>query len=496
MHDKRVFIALIAAACATGLLSCSHCSIAGTETGNGTSGIVVGLTGKPAAAARVTLVPVDYDPLGSDSGLHSIRITQTDAGGRYSFSGLALGCYNLFCDSGASGAYIDSLKVSDASDDTLPTAFLRKSGSVSGSVFISSGRTPSSAFVTIPGSKLVTAVDQSDGTFHLPGLAPGTYYVEIVAQENAFFRQRAALHIVEGQADTLKNPFLLISAAVTALGSDSAGMWIGTINGLARLRDGLWRAYGLYDGLSSSRINCVYNDKGNTLWAGTSLRLARVRSDTLTENINPSGIRTITNITAVEGDSLGNVWIGTPQGLFFYDGAAVAAITGNDKSTEIGSDAPHTTLTAISAILCLHKETMVGTLHGVYFCDSSGIWREIAEMSAMAVSSIVFDSKKTVWFGTNQGVRSWDRISRAAAAPIDTRVTGAVTSLAAAENSSLYIGTADGLFLAVDSNVTKIDLGPGSVCVNALCRDREGALWVGTNDGIIRIVKGQISAIR
>jgi hypothetical protein len=494
MRGRRAFTWL-AAACAALSLSCSHSSIAGTETGNGTAGVVLGLSGKPVAGARVTLVPVDYNELETASGSLPIRSTETDAGGRYCFSDLAQGRYNLFCDSGANRAYFDSLTVNDETD-TAPTAFLRKSGSVIGSAFISSGRIVHSAFVIILGSQLIAPVSRDNGVFNFPGLAPGKYSAEIITQENGFFRQQLALHISEGRSDTIKSPFLLVSTTVTALESDSAGMWIGTINGLARVRDGMWRAYGLHNGLSSSRINCLFGGMTGMLWAGTSLRLARIRNDTLTENIVPSGTPAVTNITALGGDSSGNIWIGTPQGLFFYSRGTVAAISGNDALTNIGSALPQNKLTAVSVLLCLRKETIVGTLHGAYFRDSVERWHEIPEMTTLAVSSIVCGGGSIVWFGTNQGVRSWDRVSRAVAAPLDNQATGAITCLATGENDSLYIGTADGLFAAADSHITKKDLGAGSVCINALARDREGALWVGTNEGVVRIERGEIRSIR
>ena len=496
MRGQRALIAWLAAVCMAFSLSCSHTSIAGTETGNGTAGVVVGQSGKPVAGARVTLVPVDYNALEPDSGLPPVRSAETDAGGRYYFSALAQGWYNLFCDSGASGAYLDSLKANDVSDDTMPTAFLRKSGSVSGSAFISSGRIVSSAFVAIRGSTLAAPISSYNGAFHFSGLAPGKYSAEIITRQSGFFRQQLALHLDEGQADTIKNPFSLVSTTVTALKSDSAGLWIGTVNGLAHVHNGMWRAYGLYDGLSSSRINCLHTGTAGILWAGTSLRLARIRNDTLAENILPQGISAITNITALGGDSSGNIWIGTPQGLFFYKGGNVSAITGNDALTGIGSALSQNKLTAVSSILCLQQQILVGTLHGAYFRDSAQFWREIPEMTTLAVSSIVHGSDSVVWFGTNQGVRSWNCISHAVTAPLDGQTTGAVTSLAIGGNDSLYIGTSNGLFTGIDSLIAKKDLGEGSVGVNALCRDGEGVLWVGTNEGVIRIERGEIRTLR
>jgi hypothetical protein len=495
MRRARALIALLSAACTTGLLSCSP-PLAGTETGNGTAGIVMGQSGKPAAGTRVTLVPVDFNALAPAPESNPICSTETDAAGRYCFYDLEQGYYNLFCDSGSTCAYLDSLRIDDESADTMPTAFLRKSGSVAGSAFISSGRSASSGFVAIIGSRRLARVSPHDGSFNLSGLAPGKYRAEVVTQENGYFRQRVMLRIREGQADTIRNPFLFVSATVTALASDSQGVWIGTINGLANMHKEMWRAYGMPDGLSSSRINCLCGGGAEAVWAGTSLRLARIRNDTLTEGVLPSVMLALTNITALERDISGNLWIGTPQGLFFYNGTDITPMTGNDALTGLESTLPRNKLTAVSGILCRGREVIAGTLHGAYVRDSAKTWHEIQDMTALAVSSITPGSGAVVWFGTNQGVRSWDRISGAVTAPFDDQVTGAVTSLAEGQNDSLYIGTAGGLFVGRDSLFMRIDLGDAAISVNALSRDGEGALWVGTNDGIIRVGRDGIRAIR
>ena len=62
MRAWRSVVAAVTAAWVAGvLLGCQP--LTGTETGNGTSGMVMGCAGKPVAGAQVMLVPVDYSEL-------------------------------------------------------------------------------------------------------------------------------------------------------------------------------------------------------------------------------------------------------------------------------------------------------------------------------------------------------------------------------------------------------------------------------------------------
>jgi ligand-binding sensor domain-containing protein len=495
---KRIKVSIVGAAAVWSACLLSGCQpLTGTETGNGTSGLVVGLLGRPVCGAQVTLVRADYNELEPSSAVDPVCSTRTDAVGRYRFSGLRAGRYNLFCDSGPNSAYRDSLEATGIPGDTIATVYLRPGGGVTGTALVSSGRSASSAAVTIVGSVKSAPVRADDGGFLFSGLAPGTYRAKIVAGGENFFSREIALTVREGRSDTIRNPFLLISTAVTALAADSAGMWIGTVNGLAHLaRNGTWRVYGLPDGLSSSRINGLLSGPDGSLWAGTTLRLARVRNDSLSENIFSSGMSPMTNITALAGDVKGDVWVGTPQGLFMYARGGVVRINWNDALTGLGSSSTQNKLTAVSAILCLDDEVVVGTLHGVYFRDSGAVWREIAGMANLAVSAIARAGKSIVWFGTNQGMRRMDLDTRAVTAPFDDQSMGAVTSLAAAGNDSLYIGTADGLFAVADSLLVAKKPGGNGVSVTALATDATGALWAGTNEGIVRIGRDGIQEFR
>lgn len=483
--------------CAALLLSCGTAPmLSGTETGNGTSGAVLGLNGKPVRGARVTLVPVDYNELEPPQGAFMICSEQTDSMGKYCFVNVTGGRYSLFCDSGANKAYVDSVSITGKPGDTISTISLKKTGSVTGTALYSSGKSLEYAFVVLQGSRVYAQVNSVNGAFSLPNLAPGTYLAKVVTQSSGYFDIALAVNVMEGRADTLRNPFLLVSTSVTSLACDSFGVWIGTTNGLANMRKGNWRTYGLPDGLLSSRINCVVIDNRGTAWAGTSLGLACIRNDSLMENFLSLSLPTIMNVTALAADSAGNIWIGTPQGLFLCNGPGVTMVVSNDALSVNGGGSSINELTAVTAALCLPAETIVGTMHGVFYRGSDKVWNSITELDDDAVSCMASDGRNTVWIGTNQGLRLWDRPNRTLSVPADSMQIGAVTCLTVCGADSVYVGSANGLFLYSESRFTRIDLSAGNSNISALALDSTVALWVGTNDGIIRIESGLVDLIQ
>jgi hypothetical protein len=493
--DRISWLLLFAVA---GLLSCGTVPMqAGTETGNGTAGKVIDPHGTPVAGARVSIVPVTYNELEPPEGDFMIASTSTDSAGTYRFIHPIEGFYNLFCDSGANKAYLDSVHITGAPGDTIKTISLKKCGAVSGVAFYSSGRNLDYAFVAIQGSRIYTSVDPYNCSFRLQNLAPGKYLAKVVTRSNGFFDIPVSVTVEEGRSDTLQTPFLLVSTTVTALAcGDTGGVWIGTANGLANLRPAAWRTYGLPDGLSSCRINCLIIDKKSVLWAGTSLWPVKIKNGSITEDFSPMSFSDVMNVTALAADSTGIMWMGTPKGLFAYNGSGVAAVSGSDGMTGLGVSLPQNKLTAVSAILCLKSEIIVGTMHGAYYRDSTAVWNAITGLADYAVSAMAGGNHDAVWIGTNQGLRLWDRANRTLSAPGGGEQVGAASCLAVCGRDSVYVGGANGLFLYSESGFKKTDLGAGSPAVSALAIDARNAVWVGTNDGIIKIDNGGTEAIR
>lgn len=480
------------------LCSCSPGQMqqAGTETGNGASGCVKGFDGKPAIGAKVSIVPVNYNELEPPPDNFMIAATVTDSLGHYAFGQLFQGVYNLFADGGSYKGFLDSVTITGIAGDTIRTITLKKSGAITGSAFFSSGRNIDYAFIALQGSRFYTVVDPQNGSFHFEGLAPGVYLAKIVTRTNGYFDMPFSVRVDEGGFDTIPNPFFLVSNSVTALACDSGGIWIGTMNGCARRSGAAWRAYGLADGLSSSRINCFVIDKAGIAWIGTSLRLARVDNGIVSENTVPALNSGPIDFTALATDSANDMWIGTMQGLFVLNGSALTPVLTTSATNALDGPGAQNELTAVTAILCMRSRVMVGTQHGAYYRDTGATWHEVTALRTVAVSSLASGRDSTVWIGTNQGLYS---LTGAALSPVTNTggpSTEAVTCLGVKQGDTLCVGTVNGLYCYAQLHWTRTDMVPQGSCVSALAVEPGNTVWVGTNDGIIRIENDTATIIR
>ncbi|MEM1122644.1 MAG: two-component regulator propeller domain-containing protein, partial [Bacteroidota bacterium] len=101
-------------------------------------------------------------------------------------------------------------------------------------------------------------------------------------------------------------------------------LWIGTFNGLAKYDGYTFKSYQKErtnpdNSLAGNFIRALYQDKDGHIWIGTMLNGLQ-RFDPITENFTtyPHSLPDEMDrfITTITGDSLGNIWVGTANGLW------------------------------------------------------------------------------------------------------------------------------------------------------------------------------------
>jgi len=132
----------------------------------------------------------------------------------------------------------------------------------------------------------------------------------------------------------------LLDAVVTALYDDGDSLWIATLGGLNRMRDGRLRGYASAEGLPSGGILSVVDDGRGSLWMGTFRGVVRVDRRSL-DALDAGGIarlrttlydksdgmptREISRTGQTRGwrDDRGRLWFPTVSGLAVVDPAHV-----------------------------------------------------------------------------------------------------------------------------------------------------------------------------
>jgi ligand-binding sensor domain-containing protein len=93
--------------------------------------------------------------------------------------------------------------------------------------------------------------------------------------------------------------------------------WIGTANGLVRIKDQQWTIYNAeQSALPSSTINALSVEPGGDLWIGTSKGLAKLTSRGITAYTKANSILPANAIMSITHDNNSGVtWVGTERGL-------------------------------------------------------------------------------------------------------------------------------------------------------------------------------------
>ncbi len=196
----------------------------------------------------------------------------------------------------------------------------------------------------------------------------------------------------------------LSSNVVLALAEAGGAMWIGTPDGLSRLRDGRLTLFTTADGLPDDFVRSLYTDRDGSLWIGTRNGLSHYAAGRFTSYSRMDGLG---------GDLIGSIlrardgalWVGTFGGLSRFDGNGFRNFTTKDG---LGGD-------AITALAEDDKGTLWVAAHGAGITRlRDGVFKAVpASGSGSApgipreIYSLLADSVPvggSLWMGSAKGV--------------------------------------------------------------------------------------------
>jgi ligand-binding sensor domain-containing protein/signal transduction histidine kinase len=247
--------------------------------------------------------------------------------------------------------------------------------------------------------------------------------------------------------DRQNTPALKENSVFCLMVSRDGALWIGTEGGgLVRYARGEFRSWTTRDGLSNDFVRALVEDADGTIWAGTDNGLLRLNGTSF-ERVD--GIRGIPAIAvhAIFQDREGHLWVG---------GSKLLRLTGRNVNEY--------------------------TLRG--------------EASQNRVKSIVQTRDGAIWVGTVSGLNrmlpgqnSFERVNG---------VRGTVRVLRQTPDDVLWIGTiGQGAFQYSAGSLTQITapaMLPSNTVLNFF-EDGERNFWIGTQTGMLRLTRAQVSIV-
>ena len=273
---------------------------------------------------------------------------------------------------------------------------------------------------------------------------------------------------------------------IASIGQDSDGLiWLGTNCGLFSY-DGYTMNYHSQR-VCGSHIYCVTDVKGDALYVGTDYGLwafdYRIGDFRDWLEGSPNGVRSIVR----DGDIL---WLGTASGLFSYH-------LKTKKFTKHGGEKLGNEV--IYALLKTSDNNIyIGTYNGLYYYDRQrGHFRNVSlpvlpGKSNVFVNALIEDKKrKCIWIGTGGRLYRYGTTTNQMVL-IPELEHNSIKSFAIDNEDRLLVGTDNGLYIYQDTkpiqHIQHDSRYTGSSLINdvvwCLLNDMDGNLWIGTDEGI------------
>lgn len=267
-----------------------------------------------------------------------------------------------------------------------------------------------------------------------------------------------------------------------------ANLWIGSMGGLSRMRDGQFLAEQQADGSSYGRVRCVFEDREGTIWVGTRDGLSQLRTRRFRTYNTHDGLAH-NNVMSVLEDRQGTIWCA------MWGGGLARMQDG--KIVNYSKVDPQPNMLTTDNLLSLFEDQDGTILAGVDYVGGvfgfrNGTFTQpmppIAELTDQPTRVIFRDRRGALWLGLNSGLVRWDTREKWLRGIV-------VRDITEDEWGRLWIGTAQGLYRFDDGTLEQFSAGDdlSSDRVSALF-SAAGELWIGTeNGGLNRLKDGRLT---
>ncbi len=258
------------------------------------------------------------------------------------------------------------------------------------------------------------------------------------------------------------------------------GLWVGTIEGVARFNGHQFVSWDAPAELLGAAVYDLEENLGGGLWAATSRGLARFDgrewSLPYVRGSTNHGLPTGSPVISVATERSGRIWAGTPTGAFRLEGDRFVPAMSSDGASLGETDDIHTDDDGTVWLASYDR--------GVFRWDGKEA-RTVPGVTAERAWAIERDHEGQLWFATPDGLLRWDKDSSSL---VDGGVGRAGNGLYRDRRGVWWLGSGRGLERVAGKSQAVFTKADGLVgnAVNAITGDSAGALWIGSSAGLCR----------
>ena len=263
-------------------------------------------------------------------------------------------------------------------------------------------------------------------------------------------------------------------------------LWIATGYGMSSFDGVTWTTYDVNNSPipmnSSNDFYAVYVDNNDHVWLGTDggyLLEFDQQSTWVDHTPNLFG-----DISAIDQDQNGNLWVAHQFGLHSYDGTTWTDHTANLPSSNV-----------TSIDVDLNNEVWIGTNMGAARYDNVSQWTQYTPMNSGmtgngSVETVQAGIGNDMWIGTNNGIFRFDKSSlwteynSSNSGLLDDQVKSIVVDT----DSIVWIANDAGSMGTFQNNVWTPTLLPFNVSFSrVIIIDNDGYKWLGCSNALIKL---------
>jgi len=282
--------------------------------------------------------------------------------------------------------------------------------------------------------------------------------------------------------DRANTPALRDDGILSLLLTSDGALWIGTEGGGAvRCEHGAFRSFSVADGLTNGFVRTFYEDRAKNIWVGTDHGFFHLQGERFVR-LDGTAEVPLAAVASIAEDAEGRIWAPSAAA------GMLSVVNGRLVRSGAGCNAPEIRMVRNAArgdVWAVYAEGAGPFKSGCAAADRS--------LDAIPIKSVTRDDEGNLWIGTTGrgllrvrgGQKTW--FTAASVLPDNT-----VNAVFEDREHNLWVGCEDGLLRLSRSSVLNIGAAEGLDDDNAITvyADRRNELWVTTVTGRVFRVSG------
>ncbi len=308
------------------------------------------------------------------------------------------------------------------------------------------------------------------------------------------------LRVKDGKTDVITVDNGLSSNKISSLMQDREGNILlanyGT--GISVYKGDKFIGYKVNNGLLDNKVSSVAIDGNNNVWVGSVNGVSVINKNGTIKTYTSINGNECRNVYAIVSDKSGDVWMSS-------DGRLYKHVTVSDKFVSFPVLENFIDGRQVITSLAIDKKNNVwiGTIDGLlYYNTSAGqpsSYRTVDGLLGNAIDAVYCDSKNRLWVACkSKGISMYDGKFFVSYTKFDGFNNTSPTAFADGNNENIWIGTKGGGVYRYDGrnfHTYRSNEGLPSDYINLVKVDAENKLWLGTNKGLVQFDYEKSNAI-